>query len=259
MSADGGKTWTPPQYIPFGHPYCGCMNSVFQLDSGRIVLPIGYYSGGNSSHGWFDLTTSISDDGGKSWRPSRSEPSLDKISTDEGVGVQLKDGRLWMLLRTGAGYLYEAFSPDGDTWTKARPTRFVSPGAPAGAIRLHDGRIVIAWNNSLKPSHVKNRLVLTAAISDDEGQSWHGYREIARVDTVRGPGLGPTYPWLVQANDGAVLVRYYIVYGEEGEKTRLLRLDPDWLMETSLYDDFSEGLGNWITMRSEGATVVEPT
>ena len=95
MSTDGGKTWTPPQDVPFtktGPDYCGCMNSAIELDSGRIVLPIGIKS--NRSHGWFDLVTTFSDDGGKTWQPSRNDPSLDKISIDEGVGVQLKDGRL---------------------------------------------------------------------------------------------------------------------------------------------------------------------
>ena len=129
-------------------------------------------------------------------------------------------------------------------------------------IRLPDGRIVIAWNNSLKPGHVMNRLVLAAAISDDEGQTWRGYREIARVDRVsgkgkriEGPGHGPTYPWLVQATDGAVLASYHFVHGTAGRKF-LLRLDPDWLEETTFRDDFSQGLENWITMGTEGPQIV---
>ena len=254
MSTDGGKTWTPPQDVPFGHAYCGCMNSVIQLRNGRIVLPIGYFGGG--SHGWFSNTMSLSDDGGKTWQPSSEEPSLDKISIDEAVGVQLKDGRLWLLFRTGAGYLYESISPDGDKWPKATPTRFVSPSAPAGAVRLKDSRILIAWNNSLKPRHVMNRLVIAAAISDDEGQTWKGYREIARADRNPGHGHGPSYPWLIEAGDGSVLVSFFLMHGHEGEKF-VLRLNPDWLEEAEFHDDFSDGIGNWITKNTTGPEVVD--
>ncbi len=251
MSSDGGKTWTPPQDVPFGHEYCGCMNSVFQLSSGRLVVPIGYRS--SRPHGWFDLTMSLSDDGGKTWRPSREEPSLDHVSIDEAVGVELKDGRLWLLLRTGRGYLYEAFSPDGETWTKAQPTRFVSPSAPAGAVRLRDGRIVVAWTNSLKPKHTFNRLVLAAAISADEGKTWQGYREIVRTKMATGrPWV--CYPWLTESTDGDILVNFS---GEPSLKYNMVRVDPDWLTETTFRDDFSEGLDNWMTLRTEGATVVE--
>jgi len=123
-------------------------------------------------------------------------------------------------------------------------------------VRLRDGRLLIAWNNSLKPSHVKNRLVIAAAISDDEGQTWKGYREIARADRNPGKGHGPTYPWLIEAGDGSVLVSFYLTYGHEGEKF-LLRLDPDWLEETELRDDFSDGLGNWIIKGTVGPEVVD--
>ncbi len=256
MSSDGGKTWTAPQDVPFGHEYCGCMNHVIQLSSGRIVLPIGYKS--SRPHGWFDLTFALSDDGGKTWRPSREEPSLDHVSIDEGVGVELKDGRLWMLLRTGhQGCMYEAFSPDGETWTKAQPTRFVAPSAPAGAVRLRDGRIVIAWTNSLYAR--ANRLVLAAAISDDEGKTWQGYREIARTRAATGRPWA-CYPWLTETTDGHILMTYHgepkAPIGKEGKNINMVRFDPDWLTETTFRDDFSEGLANWFTLRTEGATVV---
>ena len=254
MSRDGGKAWSRPQNVPFGHPYCGGLNSVIQLRNGRIVLPVGYFGGG--SHGWFNNTMALSDDGGKSWRPSREEPSLDKLSIDEASGIQLKDGRLWLLFRTGGGYLYESISPDGDRWPKATPTRFVSPSAPAGVVRLKDGRLVIAWNNSLKPRHVMNRLVIAAAISGDEGKTWRGYREIARADRNPGMGHGPTYPWLTEASDGKVLVSYHLTHGVDDEKF-LLRLDPDWLEVSEIYDDFSEGIDNWIVKNTDGPEVVD--
>ena len=53
-----------------------------------------------------------------------------------------------------------------------------------------------------------------------------------------------------------VLVSFHLTHGAEDEKF-LLRLDPDWLEETEFHDDFSDGIGNWITMNTTGPEVVD--
>ena len=52
----------------------------------------------------------------------------------------LPDGRIWMLIRTQTGYLYELFSDDGSRWTVPQPTPFVSSSSPAAVLTLADGR-----------------------------------------------------------------------------------------------------------------------
>ena len=59
------------------------------------------------------------------------------------------------------------------------------------------------------------------------------------------------YPFVTQNADGTVIA----TYGTAGFKSNLIRLDPDWLEEATIYDDLSEGLDNWIILQTKGASV----
>ena len=250
MSDDNGKTWSGVQTLPSEHKYSGT-HVPLCLSSGRIIVPIWHAFDDKRDWGCF---SAISDDRGKTWHVTgQMGPGL----KDEQTGVELQDGRIWMLFRKyDGGRLLETFSSDGgQTWHETRESRFVAPASPPAALRLKDGRIMVVWNNSLKPKHVLNRLVLAAAISPDAGKTWRGYREIARTSGAAGHAGLVVYPFITQAKDGTVLVTYQSQVFEEGG--RLIRLDPEWLMQTELREDFSHGLDNWITLRTEGVTLVD--
>jgi hypothetical protein len=249
MSADGGKTWEPPVHCEFGYLYTGAVNGAVQLTSGRMLVPISYYS--RRPTGKHVSMVSISDDGGKSWRPSQGECVVDtgghllEGGSIEPACVQLRDGRVWMLMRTQGGYLYESFSSDdGETWTEPVPSRFVSSNSPAALLRLRDGRLVLAWNNCMSPYHEGGittsyaRYIMAMAISDDDGKTWHGYREISRV-----AGKGTvTYPFLNECSNGDIL----------SQNGGLYRVSPRWLMEKEYHEKFQRGLDDWMTLESEG-------
>lgn len=262
MSSDGDKTWTPIQNCDFGHSYTGATNSAVQLKSGRILVPISYLSGRMT--GRFVTNLSLSDDGGKTWRPSKGECVVDtgghliESGAAEPICIELRDGRVWMLMRTQGGYQYESFSSDeGDTWTEPVPSRFVSSNSPGAFLRLRDGRIILVWNNCMGPESRDgilssyDRQILAAAISADEGKSWQGYREIGRIQD----GLWEiSYAFLTQATDGSILCSglagpHYFPQG-------VIRVHPDWLTETALTDHFEKGLDNWVTFGCEGVKVV---
>jgi hypothetical protein len=95
-------------------------------------------------------------------------------------------------------------------------------------------------------------LVLAAAISDDEGETWSGYREIGRTDGTPGPEGWVCYPGLTETPDGAVVVAFKT---NRSVEHGMVRLDPDWLEETTFHEDFSQGLDNWTTFHTEGASV----
>jgi len=259
MSADGGQTWTAPQDCDFGAQYTGASNCAIQLASGRILVPVSYYAKRATAR--FVSRVTLSDDGGKGWRPSRGECVVDtgggaaESGACEPVALQLTDGRVWMLIRTQAGTQYESWSSDdGDTWTEPAPSRFASSNAPVHMVRLRDGRIALVWQNCMGPTGVSyDRQILAAAISDDDGKTWRGYREIVRAGE-RGAAEQVTYPWICEAADGKLLVSYFGVRGPWD--VGLLRLDPQWLYETTLHNDLARGLGDWVTMGTEGADVV---
>ena len=256
MSPDAGKTWTRPHHCDFGYLYTGATNSVIQLKSGRILLPVSYFS--RRKTGRFVSNLSISDDGGKTWRPSRGQCAVDtggpllESGACEPVCLELEDGRVWMLIRTQGGYQYESFSDDGgDSWSEPAPSRFISSNAPSHLLRLRDGRVVFAWNNCMSPYHEEgiltsyDRQILAMAISSDEGTSWRGYREIRRI---REGERQVSYPFLTEAGDGTILLMT--------SGNRMIRVQPDWLTEDTFTEDFEEGLANWMTIGCEGAEIV---
>jgi len=249
MSEDNGKTWSDVQTLSSEYKYSGIHISLC-LSSGRIIVPIWHAFDNKRDWGCF---CAISDDRGKTWRTTKEMgPGL----KNEQTGIELKDGRVWMLFRKyDGGRLLETFSADaGETWHGTRESRFVAPASPPAALRLMDGRILVIWNNSLAPKHVQNRLVLAAAISPDEGKTWHVYREIARTSGVAGHKGLVVYPFVTQTKDGTVLVTYQ---DQDFQQSRLIRLAPEWLMRTGFRENFSHCLDNWTTFRTEGLTVID--
>lgn len=245
MSADGGKTWTQAQHCEIGYPYTGSTNSVIQTKTGRIVLPVSYYS--KRKTGRFVCICSLSDDGGKTWRPSKGECVVDTGGTGlesgacEPVCIQLKDGRIVMMIRTQGGYQYEAYSSDdGNTWAQPVPSRFVSGNSPGSFLRLRDGRIVFVWNNS------PGRDMMAATISDDEGRTWKGYRQVS--------GAG-CYPILNESADGTIIVHYF----GGGPGIGIVRVQPDWIELPSFSAHFNDPLTDWVTTGTDDvASVASP-
>ena len=187
VKSQDGHRWEGLRQIWLGHTTS--LNSVIQLRSGRILLPFSYRtkrswdnrgpgSDSFSFMGNFSSTLFYSDDEGKTWQQSPTEPktptpdSLNPYGAIEPVVVELSDGRVWMLLRTQLGRLYESFSTNGITWSGARPTRLLSSDSPAALMRLGKDKIVLFWNFCLRfPDARGGRQVLHAAISEDEGKT----------------------------------------------------------------------------------------
>lgn len=279
VRTDAGRTrWLEPRRIWQGRS--GDIQSVIQLDSGRIVVPICYESGrtwSNRGEG-FDRFTFMgqlssgvlySDDGGETWRVAPKElkvvaPDSGTYGAIEPVPLQLKDRRVWMLLRTQVGRFYETFSPDGIEWSDPRPTSILSSDSPAGLVRLKDGRIVMLWNNCLRfPYAYGGRHVLHAAISDDEGRTWRGYLEVARDPYNRSPpplngDHGVSYAYPMQAADGQVLFTMWVAGRpvRTGEPRRLIRFDPAMLLATHKEADFAHAGDEWSTFGTKGVGIV---
>ncbi|MEZ6079230.1 MAG: sialidase family protein, partial [Pirellulaceae bacterium] len=90
--------------------------------------------------------------------------------------VELKDGRIMMLVRTQLGYPGKAYSEDGgDTWSTMTTLGVQGPEAPATLRRIPStGDLLLVWNNTYTAGagHGGERTPLTAAISRDEGETW---------------------------------------------------------------------------------------
>ena len=270
-STDGKKHWKSPN--PVWQGYSGSMLSVIQLRSGRIVLPLSVLTRRAWSNpgtgldaftfmGRFSSKVVYSDDGGETWHlsPVELKSSMPYIGADgmiEPVVIELRDGRVWMVIRTPNGRFYDSFSEDGAEWSHSQPTRILSSDSPAALVRLKDGRILILWNNCLRYPYAQGgRHVLHAAISEDEARSWRGYREVDRDPRVNEPhptdgdyGVAYTQPEVTKDQK--------IIFTTQSDgKPGLLHLDPEWLYETERRADFSSGLRDWSYFGTKGVEAV---
>jgi hypothetical protein len=267
-STDGRKRWKAPN--PVWQGYAGSMLSVIQLRSGRIVLPLSVLTRrtwGNPGAG-FDAFTDVgrfssrvtySDDGGETWQlsPAEIKTTMPYIGGDgiiEPIVLQLKDGHVWMLIRSPNGRFYDTFSKDGAAWPHPQPTRILSSDSPGALMRLKDGRIVMVWNNCLRYPYAQGgRHVIHAAISEDEGKTWRGYREVGRAPRAIEPhphdgDYGVAYTQPVVTEDQKILFMTTLPDGKDG----IVRFDPEWLYETHRRTDFSAGLKDWTYFGTKG-------
>ena len=268
-SAHGRTQWTPPTLVRRG--YNGSLLSVIELKSGRLILPVCYLTprvwsnrgkGFNafSDMGRFSSGIVYSDDAGASWHQADREfkvpsPYIGADGMIEPIALQLKDGRVWLLIRTQLGRFFESFSPDGSVWSPPRPTAILSSDSPPSLTRLKDDRIVMLWNNSLRFCYAQGgRHVLHGAISDDEGRTWRGYREVVwNPEAGEAPppngdhGVSYTVPALTP--DGEIITPVSLG-GTAG--VGLVRLQPAWLCEKSRACDISTGLDGWAHFGTRG-------
>jgi hypothetical protein len=266
-STDGRTKWSQPRRVYEG--YCGSLQQVAQLKSGRIIAPFADWLPGvpTTPPTGPSVTTAVySDDGGKTWLRSPAKltaPCYDgyngaNYGACEPTILELKDGRVWMLIRTQAGVLYESFSDDGIAWSDAEPSRFASSNSPAFPIRLADERIVVFWNNCVMPPRVDGQGVyagrdaLHAAISDDEGKTWRGFREVYCDPTRNGSppktgDRGTAYPHAALTRDGKIL----LVSGQGENRRRRFLIDPAWLTQASVEANF-DNLDQWHVFKGFG-------
>ncbi|MBT4097936.1 MAG: exo-alpha-sialidase [Gemmatimonadetes bacterium] len=250
----GGSRWREPVRIWEG--YTGSINSAIQMRNGRLVLPFAQLTtrtwrerGDGLDAFWFagaNETIVLTSDDGEHWQEREvrlkvQTPSIGVYGAVEPVIIERSDGVLWMLIRTQLGRFYESFSSDGASWTTPRPSPLLSSDSPAGLVRLSDGRLVLLWNKCLRfPYAHGGRHVLHAAISDDDGRTWTGHREVARDPKNYDPppshgDHGTAYPFPVVLPDDRIL----ITTGQGEGRIVLVALDPAWLSEQTQTSTFS--------------------
>ncbi len=175
-SKDEGKTWSEEILVTKDTAYHVVNNDrIVELKSGRLLVPAadhGDYRDRKPAVG----VCYISDDRGETWRRGKGVVRLGGVGCQEPGVVELKDGRVYMIIRTSLGCIHCSLSSDGgETWTEPQPTKLRSPTAPASIRRIpKTGELLIIWNNS----PTRRRVPLTSAISRDEGKTWTNFRDI---------------------------------------------------------------------------------
>ena len=214
-SLDEGQTWVDRQRL-----LCGPNGPILKMlctSSGNIVVSTQFYL----RHPGRNVTrTYTSADGGKTWRGSNIIDLGGHGHHDgafEASFVQLKDGRLWMLIRTSWDRFWEAFSDDdGLSWRVIRPSKIDASTSPGCLTRLASGRLVLVWNR-LYPEGADtfprrsgqlsealaswHREELSIAFSEDEGKTWTQPIVIAREKDT-----WISYPYVFEREPGLLWI-----------------------------------------------------
>ena len=202
-STDEGQTWEAP--VKLSDPWCGCIHSLIQMKSGRIVLV-----GQEIIPQWRHATVMwVSDDLGKSWQRGDmldyGVGTHDHAGSLEGSVIERRDGSLYLLLRTESGFLWEATSRDGLKWEGLKQTTIPSVTCCPQMTRLRDERIALLWNAPPRhdPKSGSSRSELSLAFSEDETATWS---KPVIVAANHAPGGRVSYPYLYERKPGELWI-----------------------------------------------------
>ncbi|MDE7025018.1 MAG: glycoside hydrolase [Paramuribaculum sp.] len=243
---------------------------VFADGGNRIIVAA---HGGTIPKGCY---TYVSTDDGLTWQRSNTITAPDHTGGGHHQGIrwnhgavepsviELNNGSLWMLMRTSQDQHYESFSTDGGmTWSESQPSRFYGTITMPTMGRIADGRILLFWCNTTPMPELPtadgvwddvftNRDVTHVAISEDDGQTWIGFRELyidplrnEKDYATRGAGIdrGMHQAQFVEPAPGKIVA----AIGQHPLHRAIVRFDVDWLYETERTDCFEHGLESWST------------
>ena len=206
-STDEGENWSSAIAITPTPAYYVINNDrVIQLLNGRLLAPIAYVPQFVDHMTPFSSFCSWSDDEGQTWQRGSDEVSLPKRGALEPGLVERGDGSVLMFIRTQMGSAYRAVSHDqGESWSDVRSIGAVASEAPTCIKRIPStGDLLMIWNHVWDPyrSHW-GRSPLAAAVSSDDGETWHNLHNIEED-----PGHTYSYTSITFVDDEVVLTYY---------------------------------------------------
>lgn len=134
--------------------------------------------------------------------------------------VPLDGSRAVALMRdyTDARRIFRSMGDDGGlAWSPPAPTDLPNPDAGISALRLSDGRLLLAYNNSTTA-----RDNLSLALSGDEGRTWSRL-----VMLENEPAATFSYPYLMRDPSGLI----HIAYTLRGQALALTSFNEAWIAD----------------------------
>ena len=195
--------WGPEFRIGYDAPFTFRMNKVTVLSTGEWLMPVtlaekpvlAWCTGYNDKQTPTLHGVGISTDEGKTWTLHGAVKS--KPWALENMITELKNGRLWMLIRTNSGVLWQSHSTDkGRTWSDGNPSSIKSPGSRFYIRRLSSGNLLLINHHKFT-----GRSHLTAQLSTDDGATWNDGLLLDERGSV-------SYPDGVQDKHGLIWITY---------------------------------------------------
>ena len=210
-SDDKAERWTDPVELVKGDRSGGRgpVKNPPILTSDRLIL-----APASVERGSWNSFVDISYDNGESWERGQNVPLPDVVTDDDARGNTLgviqptlweySSGRIGMLLRTNAGWIYRSDSADwGRTWSIARPTSLANNNSGICVARFNDGRLLLAANPITGNWGARN--VLSLFVSADNGETWGKLLDIEN-DSERSHEF--SYPTVIALDDDNFALTY---------------------------------------------------
>ncbi|HVF10507.1 MAG TPA: sialidase family protein [Abditibacteriaceae bacterium] len=218
ISDDGGSTFGSVEELPRHKKYyVGTVHPGMRLRNGTLLMGYSWDKPAEegrpaTGEGEMDCYSGalISSDEGMTWAPGGdvhvdAEKAAQHLphatgGLDEPAIVELPDGTLFLLGRTGTDRLWQSFSHDGGlTWQAPTPSPLESHNCPAALLRLEeDGAILVVYNN-----HPLQRARLSARVSADGCRTWSEPKILGPIGHEETPEA--SYPALCQLANGTLL------------------------------------------------------
>ncbi len=209
-SDDDGKTWGDQLLATPCPGYNIVHNDKFiQLSTGRIIAPVEQELVASADgHAGYISFTVYSDDNGYSWHQSENTVNMLPVEAQEPHAVELKDGRILMLMRTYSGSVAQSISTDqGRTWSKGEriPALTLPPNSSALNVKRIPGTgdLLLLRCSGAPKENPRIRTPFVSVISKDDGATWENERVI-----MGDPEDDYGYPSLI-FTDGLALISYH--------------------------------------------------
>jgi predicted neuraminidase len=179
-SEDSGKSWSQRKLI---FPPSVYDRQPMVVAGDRWLLPIYFTPRKKKGDDILDYSAvQVSTDRGVTWKVCEVPESKGLAQPNV---IALDSGHFVLYLRSRfADWIYQSTSTDGCNWTEPKPSQLPNNNASMQAVRLKNGHLVMAFNNTQK-SIVRGtaagrakRMPLTVALSTDNGATWSWVRDI---------------------------------------------------------------------------------
>ncbi|MCX7706259.1 MAG: glycoside hydrolase [bacterium] len=227
-----------------------CFTGVTEIDDGTLI-GLGYWYLKKDPEIWkYAVGCFESNDRGKTWIEKSIvayDPELPE-GFDEATLVQLRDGRLYTVMRTG-GHLYHTWSEDlGKTWKKPEQLKLIDSDIRPAKVwpicrKLDDGTLVLVYGRPGK--HI---------IFDPSGtgEKWQGHFDLQKWELETQQMMGVPENLRLRGDTGDKCIRYW----DSGDYLGLVIIGK---REMLVFYDVQNFVENWNAYPVSGVRMVKLT
>lgn len=225
LSPDGGRTWNPPHRLALS-PFFNISELVraapAMLDGGGIALPAYHECIGKFPEMvWLEprgdslVATKTRMTGGRTLLQPTIVPLADRTAI---AFLRDQSDRRRVFLQHS--------SDAGESWSSPVPTLLANPHSSMAAIRLDDGRIMLALNDSSTGRDRLSLVVSSVVPPADSLDAWAREGEWGRIATLdEEPNMLFAYPFMVRDDRGF----FHLVYSWKMKRIRHVFFNEAWI------------------------------